>query len=127
MMELLHSYLSHLSIYLSASPTGVLFREMRIAARTTSPLPVHLVRSPPLKSFLSRHTLPEKLAMWRFHIFAGRQLRAHIPQATTARRRRSSYPPFLCSSLHCVPGSVPQLMPAQALKVRKQTFIRCWV
>ena len=70
MMELLHSYLSHLSIYLSASPTGVLFREMRIAARTTSPLPVHLIRSPPLKSFLSRHTLLEKLAMWRFHIFS---------------------------------------------------------
>ena len=87
-----HSYLLHLSIYLSIriSHRRSFPGDARIAARTTFPFPVHLIRSPPPKSFLSRHTLPEKLAVWRSHIFAGRQLRAHIPQATTARRRRSS-------------------------------------
>ena len=112
-------YLS-IYIYLSASPTGVLFREMRTVARTTfPPSPVHPIRSPPPKSFLSRHTLPEKLAVWRFHIFLGRQLRAHIPQATTARRRRSSYPPFLCSSrVACIVSYPHPKRPAKRPRLR---------
>eukprot|EP00964_Phaeocystis_antarctica_P042426 scaffold24320_cov56-Phaeocystis_antarctica.AAC.1 len=47
--------------------------------RTTFSLPVHLIRSRPPESFLSRHTLPKKLAVWRFR---------HVPQDGGWRRRR---------------------------------------
>ena len=60
----------YLSIYLhlpSAFSSGRPGRDAHYFFPSRSPDP----RSRPPKSFLSRHTLPKKLAVWRFH---------HVPQ-----------------------------------------------